>query len=52
MTKAAEDALQGEGRLLSPGAPLPDADTAMPQAPVQADASSAPVASAPDPGHP
>ena len=52
MTKAAEDALQGEGRLLSPGAPSPDADTAMPQAPVQAVASSAPVATAPDPGHP
>lgn len=34
MTKAAEDALQGEGRLLAPGAPLPDADVAMPNPPV------------------
>ncbi|HEY0859694.1 MAG TPA: motility protein MotB, partial [Pseudoxanthomonas sp.] len=47
MTKAAEEALQGEGRLLSPGAPSPDADTAMPQAV----ASSARVATAPGPGH-
>ncbi len=44
MTKAAEDALQGEGKLLAPGAPLPDADTAMPDAPVEAIATpSAPV---------
>ena len=33
MTKAAEEALQGEGKLLAPGAPLPDADIAMPEAP-------------------
>lgn len=35
MTKAAEDALQGEGKLLAPGAPLPDADTAMPEMAVE-----------------
>ncbi|MBD9480879.1 flagellar motor protein MotB [Pseudoxanthomonas sp. PXM02] len=40
MTKAAEEALQGEGNLLAPGAPLPDADTAMPDAPVEAVAES------------
>jgi chemotaxis protein MotB len=31
MTKAAEQAMQGEGGMLTPGAPLPDADTAMPE---------------------
>jgi hypothetical protein len=47
MTKAAEAALQGEGSLLAPGAPLPDADTAMPDVAVEAAAPpalSAPVA--------
>lgn len=48
MTKAAEDALQGEGKLLAPGAPLPDADVAMPDAPVDAAATAAtPVPPAP-----
>ena len=44
MTKAAEEALQGEGQLLAPGAPQPDADTAMPDMPVEA---AAPPPSAP-----
>ena len=32
MTKAAEEAMQGGGGMLTPGSPLPDADTAMPDA--------------------
>ena len=48
MTKAAEEALQGEGRLLAPGAPKPDADTAMPDAAVQANATPTPAATAQD----
>jgi len=44
MTKAAEEALQGEGKLLAPGAPKPDADTAMPGAPAQATAALTPAA--------
>ena len=46
MTKAAEEALQGEGKLLAPGAPLPDADTAMPDGPADTDATAASVAPA------
>ena len=44
MTKAAEEAMQGEtgGNLLSSGKPLPDADTAMPDAPTNT-AEEAPV---------
>jgi chemotaxis protein MotB len=44
MTKAAEEALQGEGKLLASGAPLPDADTAMPDAPVDVAAPPQPAA--------
>jgi len=46
MTRAAEEALQGEGRPLAPGAPLPDADTAMPTATVDAAAPPQPAAPA------
>jgi chemotaxis protein MotB len=46
MTKAAEEAMQGEGQLLAPGLPKPDADTAMPDAPVQATATTAPTPAA------
>lgn len=48
MTKAAEDALQGEGKLLAPGAPEPDADIAMPRAPSQATAALTPSTAAQD----
>ena len=47
MTRAAEEALQGEGRPLAPGAPLPDADTAMPTATAAVDAAAPPQPAAP-----